>query len=58
MTLSTHLAWHSMNAHGALSYRLNHARRRFPWQALPAGDLPDEIPPHAEAEAPAATSGH
>jgi len=57
MTLSTHLAWHSMNTHGALSYRLNHARGRFGWQGLPAGDLPDEIGPRAGTEAPAATSG-
>ena len=57
MTLSTHLAWHSMNAQGALSYRLNRARGRFGWQALPAGDLPDEIGPHGESDAPAATSG-
>lgn len=53
MTLSTHVAWHSMNAQGALSYRINHARGRFPWQRLPPGDLPDEI----AAEAPTATSG-
>ena len=38
------LAWHSLNLHGDLSYRLNHARKRFPWQQLPAADLPDEIP--------------
>jgi len=56
MTLSTHLAWHTMNTHGALSYRLNHARRRFPWQGLPACDLPDEIGPAPAAEAPVATS--
>lgn len=45
MTVSTHVAWHSMNAHGALAYRVNRARGRFPWQSLPAGDLPDEIGP-------------
>jgi predicted amidohydrolase len=56
MTLASQAAWHSMNAHGALSYRLRHARRGFTWQALPAGDLPDEVPPSSEAERPAATS--
>jgi predicted amidohydrolase len=56
MTLTTHLAWHGMNSQGAISYRLRHARRGFPWQDWPAGDLPDEIPPSSEAEAPAATS--
>jgi hypothetical protein len=45
-----------MNAHGALSYRARHARGGFPWQAWPAGDLPDEIPAHGPAETPAATS--
>ncbi len=50
MTLSTHLAWHWMNAHGALAYRVNHARRRFPWQALPVVDLHDEIA--ADAQTP------
>ena len=43
MTLTTHVAWHAMNAHGALSYRLRHARRGFDWQQWPAGDLPDDI---------------
>ncbi len=38
------LAWHSLNFHGNLSYRINHARRRFDWQSLPTADLPDEIP--------------
>jgi predicted amidohydrolase len=56
MTISTHLAWHSMNAHGALSYRINHARGRFPWQGLPSGDLPDEIGPSDPAQAASATS--
>jgi len=57
MTVTTKLAWHGMNAHGALSYRLRHARRGFPWQAWPAGDLPDELPPADPSRAPAATSG-
>jgi hypothetical protein len=56
MTVSTKLAWHSMNAHGALSYRIRHARRGFPWQQWPAGDIPDEVPPGSPAEAPAATT--
>ena len=43
-TLTTHAAWHAMNAHGALSYKLRHARRAFPWQAWPATDLPDQLP--------------
>jgi hypothetical protein len=57
MSLTTHAAWHGMNAHGALTYRVRHARRGFPWQAWPAGDLPDEIPASSPAEAPAATAG-
>ena len=56
MTLTTKLAWHGMNAHGALSYRLRHARRGFPWQAWPAGDLPDDLPPAGSARAPVATT--
>jgi predicted amidohydrolase len=56
MTATTHLAWHTMNAHGALSYRVRHARKRFGWQSWPAGDLPDHNPPADPAEAPAATS--
>ena len=55
MTLTTHAAWHGMNAHGALHYRLRHTRRAFPWQAWPAGDLPDAIPPSAPSDMPAAT---
>ena len=47
MTLPHKLAWHAMNTHGALSYRIRHARRGFPWQAWPAADLPDEILPPA-----------
>jgi hypothetical protein len=55
-TLTTHAAWHAMNAHGALAYRLRHARGAFPWQSWPSGDLPDEIPPSSPADAAAATS--
>jgi predicted amidohydrolase len=56
MTLTTNAAWHAMNAHGALSYKLRHARRGFDWQAWPAGDLQDEIPPADAGDAPFATS--
>lgn len=56
MTLTTHAAWHGMNAHGALHYRLRHARRGFPWQDWPAGDLPDAIPASAPNDTPVATS--
>jgi hypothetical protein len=55
-TLTTHAAWHAMNAHGALAYRLRHARRGFPWQSWPSGDLPDEIPPSSPSDAAAETS--
>ncbi len=51
MSLTTHVAWHAMNAHGALAYRTRHAAGRFPWQAWPAGDLPDAI------AAPGASAG-
>ncbi len=54
-TVTTHAAWHAMNAHGALGYRLRHARRRFPWQALPGGDLPDEILPSTAGDGGFAT---
>lgn len=56
MTLTTQVAWHALNAHGAFSYRIRHARRGFGWQDWPAGDLPDELPPSIPAEAPAAES--
>jgi predicted amidohydrolase len=55
-TLTTHAAWYAMNAHGALAYRLRHARKAFPWQAWPAADLPDEIPPSSPADTTTATS--
>lgn len=55
-TLTTHAAWYGMNAHGALGYKLRHARKAFPWQAWPAGDLPNEIAPSSPADTPAATS--
>jgi hypothetical protein len=45
-----------MNAHGALAYRMRHARSGFPWQDWPAGDLPDDLLPSITAEAPAATT--
>ncbi len=56
MTVTSQLAWYSMNAHGALSYKLRHARGGFAWQQWPAGDLPDEVPAGSEADAPAARS--
>jgi len=43
MSPITKAAWHGMNLHGAVSYKLRKARGRFPWQAWPAVDLPDEI---------------
>jgi predicted amidohydrolase len=55
-TLTTHAAWHAMNAHGALAYRLRHRRRGFPWQSWPNGDLSDEIPPSSPSDAGSATS--
>ncbi len=58
MTLTTHAAWHGMNAQGAVSYRLRHARRGFDWQHWPAGDLPDEIAATGAHDAPAATSAN
>jgi predicted amidohydrolase len=42
--LTKGIAWYGMNAHGTLHYRLRHGAGRFPWQSLPAGDLPDEVP--------------
>jgi predicted amidohydrolase len=57
MSMLTLAAWHGMNAHGALSYRLRHAGRGFPWQRWPGGDLPDEIPGGEQAPAPLAGSG-
>ena len=56
MTLTTHAAWHGMNAHGSLSYRLRHARKGFEWQAWPAADLPDELPASDPADMPSATT--
>ncbi|MCW2999195.1 MAG: carbon-nitrogen hydrolase family protein [Solirubrobacterales bacterium] len=56
MSLVTHAAWHGMNAHGALRYKARHARKGFPWQQWPAGDLPDEIPAGHAAEGAVATS--
>jgi predicted amidohydrolase len=53
-SLLTHAAWHGMNAHGAVRYRAKHARGAFPWQKLPALDLPDEIPAGHPATAPVA----
>jgi predicted amidohydrolase len=38
------VGWFALNAHGDVHYRMRHATRRFPWQRLPADDVPDEIP--------------
>jgi len=56
LSATTHVAWHAMNTHGALAYRVRRARRGFPWQAWPAADLPDEMPASPSADTPAATS--
>ncbi|MCB0869893.1 MAG: carbon-nitrogen hydrolase family protein [Solirubrobacterales bacterium] len=56
MTAVTHVAWHAMNTHGFLSYRIRRARKGFPWQDWPSGDLPDEIPASDPADYPVATS--
>lgn len=50
VTPSTHAAWYVMNAYGRADYLLRRARRRHRWQAEPAGDLPDELPPTADAQ--------
>ncbi|WP_320669995.1 carbon-nitrogen hydrolase family protein [Patulibacter defluvii] len=50
------IAWHGMNAHGRVTYRLRHARRGFGWQSLPAGDLPDEIAAADPATGPVAAT--
>jgi len=57
MSLLTKFAWHSMNTHGALSYRIRHARGRFPWQQWPAVDVPDDIAQPSAAEGSASTGG-
>lgn len=54
LSAASRFAFHSMNAQGTVGYRLAHRRRAFPWQALPAADLPDEIPPAGAHEAPVA----
>ena len=50
MSVMTNIAWHGMNAHGAMSYRLRHARGEFGWQSAAGGDLPDEVPAPAETK--------
>ena len=54
MPASIQTVWHPLNLQGKLSYRLNRARGRFPWQQQPPVDLPDRIEPHHPAEQPAA----
>lgn len=56
MSVMTHLAWHGMKLHGDVKYRARHAKKGFPWQSVPAGDLPDEIPAGDPATAGMATS--
>ena len=56
MSFVTHAAWHALNVHGSVRYRLRHAGGNFPWQNLPDTDLPDEIPAAAPARAPVATA--
>ena len=41
---SIHAVWHVMNRHGRLRYRVDKARHRFPWQDLPAHDIPNHVP--------------
>jgi predicted amidohydrolase len=43
----------AMYSHGALAYRLRHARKGFPWQSRPSSDLPGEIPPSSSSDAAA-----
>ncbi len=51
MTMSTHVAaWHVMNNHGRLDYKLRKLRGKHEWQQFPAGDLPDELPPVADEQ--------
>jgi predicted amidohydrolase len=56
MPASVHATWHTLNLAGAARYRLQHLRRRHPWQTEPAVDLPDEVPADAATSEPAATS--
>ncbi len=52
MTLSTHVAaWHTMNNLGRVDYWQKKLRRKHEWQSLPAGDLPDELPPVPDEQA-------
>jgi predicted amidohydrolase len=53
LPVAQHAAWHALNAHGRIAYRLNKRAGRFPWQAWPAGDLPAHQPA-TEASEPAA----
>jgi predicted amidohydrolase len=54
MPASIHAAWHPLNIHGAVNYRLRHARGGHRWQGVPAADLPDRIEAHDPAQAPQA----
>ncbi|MTD45818.1 carbon-nitrogen hydrolase family protein [Conexibacter sp. W3-3-2] len=51
MSLSTHIAaWHVMNNHGRLDYWQKRLRGKHEWQSMPAGDLPDALPPVADEQ--------
>jgi predicted amidohydrolase len=40
---SLHAVWHLQNTYGRLSYAAIKRRRGFPWQSLPASDLPNYV---------------
>ena len=52
ITLTTHAAWHAMNAHGALSYRLRHARGGFRGRPGPPAICPTRSRPRARPTPP------
>jgi predicted amidohydrolase len=57
MTASTHVAaWHAMNNIGRADYRIRKLLGKHEWQALPGGDLPDELPATEPERAHFATS--
>jgi predicted amidohydrolase len=43
--VSVHLVWHLYNNAGRAEYAINKRRRAFAWQAEPATDLPNYVPP-------------
>lgn len=57
MSISTHVAaWHVMNNHGRLDYTIKKRRGKHEWQDMPAGDLPDYLPPVSEDQQHFATT--